>query len=79
MQVKEESWRLTLTFSSPDKHFVSKNKKVLPVEIRWEDGLIQSTEMVFYPTLWRDGDVYTSAIKHKGGRIVEIKLGSSQS
>ncbi|KMP12730.1 hypothetical protein UR09_00095 [Candidatus Nitromaritima sp. SCGC AAA799-A02] len=74
--VGENFWNLRLTFSSPDKHYVSKKKRVLPVEIRWENGFVQTVEIVFYPTLWRDGDTYSRVIKNSGGRISDIALGA---
>jgi len=68
---------ISLTFLSPDKYYVSREKKILPIEIHWEDGSVQHTEIILYPTLWRDGDVYSQVIEPKGRKVSSIVIGSS--
>ena len=69
--------RIFLIFESPDKYYVSRKKKILPIEIRWANGSVQNTEIVIYPTLWRDGDTYSQTVEQAGEGLPEIILGGS--
>jgi hypothetical protein len=71
----EKYWNLMLTFSSPDKNYVSKKKRVLPIELQWKDGARQHIELVFYPTLWRDGDTYNRVIKQASEGTLNVSVG----
>jgi len=73
----ENSYTLTLTFLSPDKHYVSVNKKILPITIHWKDGSAQNIQFSYYPTLWRNGDTHSKTIKSEGREISTITIGRS--
>jgi len=73
----ENSGTIFLIFESPDKYYVSRKKKILPIEIRWANGSVQNTEIVIYPTLWRDGDTYSQTVEQAGEGLPEIILGGS--
>ena len=71
-KVGENLWNLTLTFSSLEKFYINKQKRLLQVEISWEDGSSQNIEMNLYPTLWQYGDTFSRTIKSEGQRIAKV-------
>ena len=63
---------MVLRFDSPSVYYVSKNKKQLRVKVNWKSDFAPSFyEWSFYPTLWRDGDVYELGLDENPSRIVE--------
>ena len=67
--------KISLTFLSPNKFYVSIKKILLPIKIIWENGFVKSEEMTIYPTLWRNNDVYTLVIKSNHSKIKKIIVG----
>ena len=63
---------MILRFDSLSVYYVSKNKKQLRVKVYWKSDFAPSSyELSFYPTLWRDGDVYELGLDENPSRIVE--------
>ena len=73
--IDNEKIKISLTFLSPDKSYVSVNKILLPIQIIWENGFVKSEEMTIYPTLWRNNDVFSLEIKPSLGKIKNIIVG----
>ena len=73
--IDKEKIKISLTFFSPDKFYVSVNKILLPIQIIWENGFVKSEEMTIYPTLWRNNDVFSLEIKPNLSKIKNIIVG----
>ena len=78
---KYDNNRLIISFSSPNRHYVSKDKKQIKVKVNWKsDFAPTSYEWSFYPTLWRDGDSYEWILDKSSSRVIEsVELSYSNS
>ena len=63
---------MVFRFDSLSVYYVSKNKKQLRVKVYWKSDLAPSSyEWSFYPTLWRDRDVYELGLDENLSRVIE--------
>jgi len=62
----QNSWNLSLKFTSPEKYFIQTKKRTFPVELNWQDGIKQTIRLTLFPTLWRHGDTINRIIKQEG-------------
>jgi len=75
-RIDKEKIKISFTFLSPDKFYVSIKKILLPIEVIWENGFVKSEELTIYPTLWKNNDVFSLEIKSNHSEIKNIIVGS---